>query len=1239
MDLRHHKVMTLKKGVFVSFLLTMPLLFDPSSLRAAISTDPLFLTANVPPNIMLIIDDSGSMDSEVLLPTNDGALWWHTGDRSFVGRNNIDVTDGSLNYNQAGTANDIWKKYVYLFPNGTGTGNRVYSDSTNDHYAVPPIGPFAYLRSSDYNGMYYDTTQDYTPWVSAGGYTFSGVAAGSAPSDPNPDRGSSTVVLDNEIENAAGNHVFRFHAGMVIPQGTYYRDWSDSSWKTAPVDREVTDDRNVPVRYYPATFYQRVVSDDTYSINGDTGVCNSPNPAHYSTYVATPSSFSSSDVDVLAPDGSCLKRYEIKTGITFPSGRDYDAEMQNFANWFSYTRKRHLALRNGAGKAFDEVSRARVGGYRINNLNLQGMWDIDTEKNTFYNFLYNAVGSGGTPNREALNYAGQQYNTNANVITERCQKNFVLLFTDGFANVWTGAGVGNVDLDDGEPYADTHSNTNADIAMHYYQGPLRAGLPAGDVPVSRLCGTDGAPPWLDCNSDLHMVTYGITLGARGNIFGVTHQTIADAYNTPPSWQIPATARNPVQVDDLYHACVNARGELLNANNAAELTDALSTALKAILSQSVGSAAAIATNSTRLIDNTLIYQARFDSSDWSGSLLAYEIGNDGSLESVRWSTDMAKIPTYPSRAIYSWDGSDGISFAWGSLSTDQQALLTENKVNWLRGDQSNEGSDGLRIRTKILGDIINSDPLVVGVPNFHYELLPVNAGGGSYAAFRLGLASRPSILYVGGNDGMLHAFDAETGDEKFAYVPAGVYENLANLTLPEYEHKFYVDGSPAVGDAFIDNSWKTILVGGLGAGGRSIYALDVTNPLAFNDSKVLWEFGYADEDCEPGVTACRDIGYTFGKPVLARMQNGDWAVIFSNGYESDGYKAKLFIVNAANGQLIRAIDAGTAGDSTTRNGLSAPALLADATQTITSAYAGDLHGNLWKFDLTSTSASFWHVAFKDSSDNDVPLFVTQSNQPITAPLNIGVNENGGHMIYFGTGKYFEVNDNDVSDPATNPGKQSFYGVWDIDDDPRTLTDLVEQTIIHEGQLHGESDNDLRIVSNNPVVYEENAAIKPYGWYLDLVPPSGTLQGERVVSAPLLRRGRVVFTTLIPDTDSCSPGGGSWLLELDAMTGGRLISSVLDVNKDGDVTEGDFVVIVDPDDANKTISVSVSGRKSTVGIVKTPAVIEAGTLEFKYFGGSDGQGGEVVDGEGTGVEIVREAGGEEGEFGRRSWRQLR
>ncbi|NOY12217.1 MAG: hypothetical protein GXP51_00530 [Deltaproteobacteria bacterium] len=655
-----------------------------------------------------------------------------------------------------------------------------------------------------------------------------------------------------------------------------------------------------------------------------------------------------------------------------------------------------------------------------------------------------------------------------------------------------------------------------------------------------------------------------------------------------------------------------------------------------IKKDTSTAAALAANSTRLNstgsgNTTYIYQAKFNSADWSGSLAAFPLATDGSILAEEWSTDNSGvIPVHSSRNIYTWNGTTGLEFTganFSNLSTSQQTdLVSVNNLNWIRGDSALEDGTTYRIRTKLLGDIINSTPAYVSVLDFNYDSLPAtDPGASTYSAYVAANQSRSPMLYFGANDGMLHALkissSGTSAEEKFAFIPAGVYPDLAGLTAPGYTHKYYVDGSPVVGDAYIDDvwnsnsgaAWRTVLIGTSGAGGKSIFALDVTDPDNFDSGDVMWEFTDAD------------LGYTFGEPVVARLANGEWGVIFGSGYNSTSGLAYLYIVNAEDGTLIEKI----ATNADTANGLSSPTVLVDNERVVTIVYAGDLQGNLWKFDLSHSNPVQWAV--DDNNNGSDPLFTARYGstqvQPITSPLEISKHPEGGYMIYFGTGKYFEDNDNIVSG---SPDIQSFYGIWDDLGTPVSVLDrstLVEQAIQYEieNTVDGVTTS-WRVTTQRP---EDDftwtaTSNKTRGWFMDLVSPVNGAEGERVTTVPILRHGRVIFTTLIPSQQPCSPGGSSWLMELEALTGNRLSYTALDVDGDGDVDSDDMITIT----VNGVdIQVVPSGRKVSA-IMTTPKVISASDQEYKYSGTSSGN-----------ITIITEKGGDTTKLGRQSWRQIR
>lgn len=536
----------------------------------------------------------------------------------------------------------------------------------------------------------------------------------------------------------------------------------------------------------------------------------------------------------------------------------------------------------------------------------------------------------------------------------------------------------------------------------------------------------------------------------------------------------------------------------------------------------GSASAVSTTSTRLTEGSLVYQALFNADDWSGELKVLTLNAEGEVveSSPKISTD--NTSTFSSRKIvtYNPDSSALVDFQWSNLSTAQQAALIQDgdatvgqkRLSWLRGDRSNENiTGGLRIRTKLLGDIVNSGPVYSGNKNARYLQLPGDAGT-RYAAYE-----KDKVVYVGANDGMLHAFDAATLNEIFAYVPLGVYSKLANLTKPDYgmgsnPHQYLVDGSLTVADYYTGTAWKTVVIGTLGAGGQGVFALDVTNPSA---PEFLFELG-----------AAHGIGYMLGQPIVAQMKNGSWAAVFENGYENG--TSKLFVVDLNNPTSRTVID--TEGGT----GLSAVALLPNALGQVEYAYAGDLAGNLWKFNLSSTSSTDW------SSEKIFTAQFTSGGQtypqPITGAPTLGLNalKNNAPMIYFGTGKYFETGDN--GSPALP--RQSFYALADTGV-TITKASLHQKTIEQASGAKKRTINGERSTDTNGVVTSDVNWTTKQGWYLDFA----VVNGERVITKPLLAFDRLIFTTFIPSNLPCSFGGSSWLMELVAVGDRNIAHSIL------------------------------------------------------------------------------------------------
>lgn len=722
----------------------------------------------------------------------------------------------------------------------------------------------------------------------------------------------------------------------------------------------------------------------------------------------------------------------------------------------------------------------------------------------------------------------------------------------------------------------------------------------------------------------------------------------------------------------------------SANDLTSLNATMSNIFSDILAKA-GSAAAVATNATALSTSSAIFQARFDASDWSGQLLRFPLDATTGVPNATpsWMAGSADVssppayyvplPAFGSRAILTYKpsagaGAAGIPFRWPAIPStpaaneldvaQTTALGSAAALNYLRGDGSNEGAGASNYRPRTggkLGDIVNSSPVYVGVPAAGY---PNSFEGGTYATFVSDNSSRTPMVYVGGNDGMLHGFNATTGVEVFAYVPNITYPNLSQLTSKTYSHRYFVDGSPTVGDVRLGTTWKTILIGGMNGGGQGIYALDITNTSKFTEATasnvVMWEFTDKDNVATNGITdGDADLGMTYSQPAIAKMHNGKWAAIFGNGYNNSNSAgdanasttgtAVLYIVDIETGHLLKKIDT-KAGSSGTPNGLASPASVdIDGDDVADFIYAGDLQGNMWKFDVSDSSASNWSVAYGTSS-SPMPLYTAKDSasvaQPITTKPEVSLHKTllGSSMVYFGTGKYIETGDNGTTGAQT----QTFYGIMDNGtQNSLDRSKLLQQKVLEECSAIAAGSTQTtcitggtsawRLSTDSTLTYCD-ASKSPlvsgckYGWYMDLYNTQGGTstanQGEKQVSNAIFRFGRIIFTTLVPSAATCSGGGDSWLMELNAYDGAQLSTTPFDINGDKVFSNADLVK--GSATSTNTTTRSVVGKKIS-GIVGTPTIVATKTNEGKNMSTSTGGLTNVLESTGT--------------IGRISWRELR
>ncbi len=1110
-----------------------------SAAPGKIPQSPLFLET-VEPNIFWVLDDSGSMEWDLSCPE---------------GKNGIPEFGGA--------SDDYYN--VYILPSPNNWRDRGLA-GTNHYSVVDTVEETAdawRARNHNFNTLYYNPATTYKPWAGTdidGDPLFTKSNPTSADADPT-ESGSGFLNLTQTFDFTNKNNSGKYSASIYPAQ---YYEWTDTN-NNGYVDP--TDGKDI--------------------------------------------------IKIKLANQPFIHTNSQRTDCSDPASCTYAEEIQNFANWYTFYRKRSFIAKAAMGDVINSSSFSRMGLELFNAGSTSDIASMSLESNriALLNTIYglcitcnNSASSNGTPARRSLQRVGKLFSGDDSPILSagrggECQQNFSILITDGY---WNGKDkdldpeVDNCDGDlnsafDGGIYADTFSNTLADIAMKYYETDLKPGI-ADKVPT--VTGVDEA-------SHQHLVTYGVALGVTGTI-DYNPETPLDP---DLEWPDP-TSSYAAKIDDVLHAAVNGRGEYLSAQNHLELSSSLNEALSGIEDQT-GSAAAVAFNSSTITANDSTFVVMYKSNYWSGMIYKYNV-SDGIISAMpNWEAsdnlDNRDLAT-DDRTIITHNGSAGAAFRWNSLNQDQKNDLKTNaigsldsdvigqeRLNYIRGSRSNEAQNlNFRKRSSRLGDIIHSAPVYVGKPQLGWS-------SKTYTDWKESdpISTREPMVYVGANDGMLHGFRASDGKEVLAYVPSSVYsdgvsEGLHYLVDEGYKHRYYVDGTPQVSDVYMqitqpgDKKWNTILVGSLRGGGRGIYALDITNPADFSEAKasdiVLWEF------------TDKDLGHTFGDPTIALMNNGKWAAIFSNGYNSTGTgEAQLFIAFIEDG-----IDGWSsedfikistkAGSPTNINGLSTPAVIdLNGDETADRVYAGDLFGNMWAFDLRSADSTSWDVAYKDDNGLPVPLFSAGLSQPITQqpivvthPNITRTDDNAPNlMVFFGTGQYL------VDTDKVSTSTQSMYGIWDNGTKELAPSNLTEQTF-----ESGFSSN-VRVLSNNAVQYSDTDNSQRFGWKIDL-----PIVGERIVTRPFFRGQNIFFSTMIPSPDPCDYGGSGWLLGMNYINGSRpeADKQIFDTNGDDIIDSDDLVT------NNSIEDVGVNGLKFIYGIPAGPSYFK----DYLYAAGTKTKG---------------------------------
>jgi type IV pilus assembly protein PilY1 len=1249
------------------------------------------------PNIMFVLDDSGTMDFEFMTEENDGRF----------------------------------KNFKYVFDD---PGDNVYDNS--GVLSGRDRGKWK-SQWSGYNKIYYDPSVDYQPWPTVAGLE--------APADTSTPR--SHPMVDGNLFDLSDTY-YSFAAGQVIVDDldsgfsktgdwtailnhheSYLNHfWESSSYSIlhtalwvpglAPGEYNVYAWWRSLDEYSTATPYtinhaagstmvtkNQRINEDQWNRLGDTSYIFTGNPAVENVTISyTPSGLGGDKVcadavrfvpagatviDIknahyyvwsaqeakpylIIVDGGQITYYAVAvagtgadeaiTSLTLTTtppddvipkkasgeARTYAEERQNFANWYSFYRRRELAATAAVANVIANMQGVNIGLCSINHQLIQPVLKVkvggENETATLLNSLYSlTIGDHSTtPLRRGLRAVGRYFHEDdgqdggigsspyaSAAQGGACQQAFAVIMTDGY---WNGSSpyVGNTDIDDpsgdpnstfdGPPYGDAYSDTLADVAMHYYERDLSGSL-------QDLVPTNA---W-DKATHQHMVTYAVAFGVSGTLTPNDYDEDLKHKQTGQliQWPNPGDG-NQQKIDDLWHATVNGRGEFHSSTNPEELVASLSAIVENIELRT-GSSSSVSLNGEGVFGGTDIYlfQSSYSTDGWIGDVKAFAVNTTtGEVASEPvWSAadeleDVGLLWNTRPMVTYDNENGVGIPFRYDNLTLTQQSQLNsdettaQNILNFLRGDATNEEQNGGAFRERYgkLGDVVHSSPV--------YE---------------------NGVLYVGANDGMLHAFDAGDGTELFAYVPNLVFENLSALADPLYhdDHQFYVDLSPAImsgkgllgGDAI-----RTVLVGGLRRGGKGYYALNISDFSPTTSEieaqlagRVLWE--YPRSITQSAETL--DLGYSYSMPAIVDSNQGCpqgaqycdhyWIVLFGNGYNSESSKAVLYILRP-DGTLLTKIDTGVGSC----NGLSTPVPVdVNYDYRVDYVYAGDLKGNMWKFDLTSEDYTDWDVAYNDGS-NPQPLFQAPGQPITTKPDVMRHPEKHGYLVIFGTGKY--LGSSDFIDTSLN----TIYGIWDYGDDdddteylgyfdrgsatnklsnqPATVS-LREQQIVLSTEADpnfwtrtvGDEEIKLRIITDNQPTWEtmddptdssqladpSNTANNHVGWYFDL-----PISAERMVSDVMIRDGTLIAVSFIPNQSPCCSGGDSIVHELSAASGGRLSGAGFDITQDNVINSQDLINIGDQENP---LWAAPAGIKK-MGRLQAPVILRMGNTEIKYFDSS-------------------------------------
>ena len=1218
-----------------------------------LSDEPLELVTPSSPNVLVLQDTSVSLNADIMTDETDGYY--------------PDPVDADSPYDN-----------IYSIPGGKAAPKETASSGLG----------FWRLRSKDFNKIYYNPEVQYLPWALCDGSADEpdGCLAGSSPvaadlyyyyvwkdksQDTCPTNTDGSVdSLPSPATDPAGACTEGYLVSIQAEAGGGAVGSASSLNSLSTFDPTGFDDGNDRFPRFP-----------NRNDCADAGFCTlAEEKANFENYYAW---YRTRGYAMKASIGKVMSEADqnLRVGFAGSNGNNNDVELRNLNASQGASTQINLLLKGlyersyqGNSQFYDAFDKS--GRYlacqKTNVMNVAGGGD-PTDGDSF-----NSPGCPALPAPQGT-----------------CQQNYILLVTDGgMEGVARGGeqdGDNNTDFDGGMFAGCAGCSDNlADIAMYYYEQDLFDGTKEGRadatmaltddvVPLQR--DLDFAPAGAISNNAMHqhVKTFVVAFGIDSGLTNVPAAYSANAYD----WGTSGDAT--FKIKDLHHAAINGRGAYLDAQNPSELTTALEQAFNEF-SSGIGAGSAVSFNSQEITNGVVLFRSFYNLLENSGDVVAASLDADLNVGAQIWSTaselDDQLLGGVSAREIFTFDPvtNEGAPLALASLTLAQKTALgwvdassdaeTTSKINYFRGSAADEQPNGdFRARPQEdgrLGDIINSSPVFVGAPEALYRGgVNFPTGANSYAAFQAAQSARADRLYVSANDGMLHGIDPNNGQEIFAYLPDAALTNPANTSVtellsPSYDHQYILDATPVVEDIFgyakdaAAKSWRTVLIGAFGAGGKGLFALDVTNPAiteANADDVVLWEFTDMD-DTHPTDTngalieasgggartdslgrPVRDLGLTIDEPVivLSNVNSGDadgnleWMALQSSGLNSTSGIAKLFGLFIDRGQdgvwchpdaLVTegALRSGCAGSdydfikldtgygSLTEdgdilpNGLGSPrAIDADQDGTADYVYAGDLRGNLYRFDLCRSDLPTWEntsslTAYSGtvgqckkgteiySSWTVQKIFsatyttggVTTEQPILNKPLVVANPGKAGYVVIFGTGRYV------VNGDRTDTNIQTMYGIWDQLDASTVLrSELVKQsyTNICENQVVDSVNVQVcgRSLSDNAVNYLDSddpdvPSVK--GWYNDLNAyaaggsdgDAAEHPGERAVRNFQLRGGVGFVNSVIPTvSNACSSSAGGFGLAFCPLTGGSncIEDGIFDINNDGLFNTSDLI----------------------------------------------------------------------------------